>query len=63
MISPYLLYHHPSLPRTINAGKSILNEDQASCELLYVNKLSDKKQRNSTLLDDNGVRLPEIIEC
>ncbi|XP_071016549.1 protein phosphatase 1H [Oncorhynchus clarkii lewisi] len=39
---------------TINAGKSMLNEDQASCELLYVKKLSNKKQRNSTLLDDNG---------
>uniref|UniRef100_A0A673ZNT3 Protein phosphatase, Mg2+/Mn2+ dependent, 1J n=1 Tax=Salmo trutta TaxID=8032 RepID=A0A673ZNT3_SALTR len=39
---------------TINAGKSMLNEDQASCELLYVKKLSSKKQRNSTLLDDNG---------
>ncbi|XP_070967806.1 protein phosphatase 1H-like isoform X1 [Oncorhynchus clarkii lewisi] len=39
---------------TINAGKSMLNEDQASCELLYVKKLSDKKQSNSTLLDDNG---------
>ncbi|CDQ83123.1 unnamed protein product [Oncorhynchus mykiss] len=36
---------------TINAGKSMLNEDQASCELLYMN---DKKQSNSTLLDDNG---------
>uniref|UniRef100_A0A673ZQC7 Protein phosphatase, Mg2+/Mn2+ dependent, 1J n=1 Tax=Salmo trutta TaxID=8032 RepID=A0A673ZQC7_SALTR len=34
---------------TINAGKSMLNEDQASCELLYVKKLSSKKQRNSTL--------------
>uniref|UniRef100_A0A4W5NQQ0 Protein phosphatase, Mg2+/Mn2+ dependent, 1J n=1 Tax=Hucho hucho TaxID=62062 RepID=A0A4W5NQQ0_9TELE len=40
--------------QTINAGKSMLNEDQASCELLYVKKLSNKKQRNSTLLDDNG---------
>ncbi|KAM9524445.1 protein phosphatase 1H-like [Salvelinus alpinus] len=39
---------------TINAGKSMLNEDQASCELLYVKRLSNKKQRNSTLLDDNG---------
>ncbi|CAB1314612.1 unnamed protein product, partial [Coregonus sp. 'balchen'] len=39
---------------TINAGKSMLNEDQASCELLYVKKLSNKKQRNSTLLEDNG---------
>uniref|UniRef100_A0AAY5KD31 PPM-type phosphatase domain-containing protein n=1 Tax=Esox lucius TaxID=8010 RepID=A0AAY5KD31_ESOLU len=39
---------------TINAGKSMLNEDQASCELLYVKKLSEKKQRNSTLLEDNA---------
>uniref|UniRef100_A0AAY5KPW2 PPM-type phosphatase domain-containing protein n=1 Tax=Esox lucius TaxID=8010 RepID=A0AAY5KPW2_ESOLU len=37
---------------TINAGKSMLNEDQASCELLYVKKLSEKKQRNSTFLPD-----------
>ncbi|XP_036388122.1 protein phosphatase 1H [Megalops cyprinoides] len=37
----------------INAGKSMLNEDQASCELLYVKKISGK-QRNSTLLEDNG---------
>ncbi|CAB1353360.1 unnamed protein product [Coregonus sp. 'balchen'] len=33
----------PTEPQTINAGKSMLNEDQASCELLYVKKLSDKK--------------------
>ncbi|KAL2090818.1 hypothetical protein ACEWY4_013081 [Coilia grayii] len=39
----------------INAGKSMLNEDQASCELLYVRKISDKKQhRTSMLLDDSG---------
>ncbi|KAG9352843.1 hypothetical protein JZ751_017419 [Albula glossodonta] len=31
----------------------MLNEDQASCELLFVRKISGK-QRNSTLLDDNG---------
>lgn len=34
----------------------MLNEDQASCELLFVKKPSGK-QRNSTLLDDTaGVR-------
>ncbi|KAM4740627.1 protein phosphatase 1H [Anableps anableps] len=37
----------------INAGKSMLNEDQASCEKLFVRKPSGK-QRNSTLVDDNG---------
>ncbi|XP_017264012.1 protein phosphatase 1H [Kryptolebias marmoratus] len=37
----------------INAGKSMLNEDQASCEKLFVRKPSGK-HRNSTLLDDNG---------
>uniref|UniRef100_A0A665T5D9 Protein phosphatase 1H-like n=1 Tax=Echeneis naucrates TaxID=173247 RepID=A0A665T5D9_ECHNA len=37
----------------INAGKSMLNEDQASCEKLFVKKPSGK-QRNSTLLEDNG---------
>ncbi|XP_064161250.1 protein phosphatase 1H [Anguilla rostrata] len=37
----------------INAGKSMLNEDQASCELLFVKKPSGK-QRNSTLLDDTA---------
>uniref|UniRef100_A0AAY4D1P6 PPM-type phosphatase domain-containing protein n=1 Tax=Denticeps clupeoides TaxID=299321 RepID=A0AAY4D1P6_9TELE len=37
----------------INAGKSMLNEDQASCELLYVKKTTGK-QRTSVLLDDSG---------
>ncbi|KAJ8258396.1 hypothetical protein COCON_G00174080 [Conger conger] len=37
----------------INAGKSMLNEDQASGELLFVKKPSGK-QRNSTLLEDPG---------
>uniref|UniRef100_A0A8D0DCC7 Protein phosphatase, Mg2+/Mn2+ dependent, 1J n=1 Tax=Sander lucioperca TaxID=283035 RepID=A0A8D0DCC7_SANLU len=37
----------------INAGKSMLNEDQASCEKLFVKKPSSK-QRNSSLLEDNG---------
>uniref|UniRef100_A0A3B5MJV9 PPM-type phosphatase domain-containing protein n=1 Tax=Xiphophorus couchianus TaxID=32473 RepID=A0A3B5MJV9_9TELE len=37
----------------INAGKSMLNEDQASCEKLFVRKPSSK-HRNSTLVDDNG---------
>ncbi|XP_043977038.1 protein phosphatase 1H [Gambusia affinis] len=37
----------------INAGKSMLNEDQASCEKLFVRKPSSK-HRNSTLADDNG---------
>ncbi|MEQ2248690.1 hypothetical protein ILYODFUR_021532, partial [Ilyodon furcidens] len=37
----------------INAGKSMLNEDQASCEKLFVRKPSGK-HRNSTLVDDNG---------
>lgn len=47
---------HPSLPanRVINAGKSMLNEDQASCEKLFVKKPSSK-HRNSTLLEDNRV--------
>ncbi|XP_050968806.1 protein phosphatase 1H [Labeo rohita] len=38
----------------INAGKSMLNEDQASCELLYIRKLSSKQQRSSMLLEDSG---------
>ncbi|KAL7833009.1 hypothetical protein SRHO_G00300270 [Serrasalmus rhombeus] len=38
----------------INAGKSMLNEDQASCEVLYVKKLSGKQQRASMLLEDTG---------
>ncbi|XP_015251755.1 PREDICTED: protein phosphatase 1H-like [Cyprinodon variegatus] len=37
----------------INAGKSMLNEDQASCEKLFVRKPSGKN-RNSTVVDDNG---------
>lgn len=37
----------------INAGKSMLNEDQACCEKLFIRKPSGK-QRNSTLLEDNG---------
>ncbi|XP_005816152.1 protein phosphatase 1H-like [Xiphophorus maculatus] len=37
----------------INAGKSMLNEDQASCEKLFVRKPSSK-HRNSTLVDDSG---------
>ncbi|XP_051562680.1 protein phosphatase 1H-like [Myxocyprinus asiaticus] len=38
----------------INAGKSMLNEDQASCELLYVRKISSKQQRCSMLQEDTG---------
>uniref|UniRef100_A0A671KAD3 Protein phosphatase 1H-like n=1 Tax=Sinocyclocheilus anshuiensis TaxID=1608454 RepID=A0A671KAD3_9TELE len=38
----------------INAGKSMLNEDQASCELLYIRKMSSKQQRCSMLLEDSG---------
>uniref|UniRef100_A0A8B9H3W7 Protein phosphatase, Mg2+/Mn2+ dependent 1H n=1 Tax=Astyanax mexicanus TaxID=7994 RepID=A0A8B9H3W7_ASTMX len=34
----------------INAGKSMLNEDQASCEVLYTKKLSGKQQRITSLL-------------
>ncbi|KAJ3602210.1 hypothetical protein NHX12_029969, partial [Muraenolepis orangiensis] len=37
----------------INAGKSMLNEDQASCEKLYVKKPTGK-HRNSTLHQDPG---------
>lgn len=40
--------------RVINAGKSMLNEDQASCEKLFVKK-PNSKHRNSTLLEDNRV--------
>uniref|UniRef100_A0AAY4D234 PPM-type phosphatase domain-containing protein n=1 Tax=Denticeps clupeoides TaxID=299321 RepID=A0AAY4D234_9TELE len=46
----------------INAGKSMLNEDQASCELLYVKKTTGK-QRTSVLLDDSGVRLRNVVIC
>uniref|UniRef100_G3NP76 Protein phosphatase, Mg2+/Mn2+ dependent, 1J n=1 Tax=Gasterosteus aculeatus aculeatus TaxID=481459 RepID=G3NP76_GASAC len=38
----------------INAGKSMLNEDQASCEKVFVKKPSGK-HRNSSMLEDNGV--------
>ncbi|XP_056126593.1 protein phosphatase 1H [Rhinichthys klamathensis goyatoka] len=38
----------------INAGKSMLNEDQASCELMYVKKMSSKHQRSSMLLEEGG---------
>lgn len=44
----------PPAGRVINAGKSMLNEDQASCEKLFVKK-SSGKHRNSTLLEDNRV--------
>ncbi|XP_060925045.1 protein phosphatase 1H [Limanda limanda] len=37
----------------INAGKSMLNEDQASSEKLFVRKPSGK-HKNSSLLEDNG---------
>ncbi|KAI4827020.1 hypothetical protein KUCAC02_030448 [Chaenocephalus aceratus] len=37
----------------INAGKSMLNEDQGCCEKLFVKKPSGKN-RNSSLLEDNG---------
>ncbi len=40
--------------RVINAGKSMLNEDQASCDLLYIRKMSSKQQR-SVSPDDSGV--------
>uniref|UniRef100_A0A8C7XJ59 Protein phosphatase, Mg2+/Mn2+ dependent, 1J n=1 Tax=Oryzias sinensis TaxID=183150 RepID=A0A8C7XJ59_9TELE len=43
----------------INAGKSMLNEDQACCEKLFVKKPSGK-HRNSTLLDNNTRRSPPI---
>uniref|UniRef100_A0A4W4HTQ7 PPM-type phosphatase domain-containing protein n=1 Tax=Electrophorus electricus TaxID=8005 RepID=A0A4W4HTQ7_ELEEL len=38
----------------INAGKSMLNEDQASCDVLYVKKPSGKQQRASVQLEDSG---------
>ncbi len=47
-------FHASFSLRVINAGKSMLNEDQASCEKLFVKKPSSK-HRNSTLLEDNGV--------
>ena len=50
-LSPRRLFF---FPRVINAGKSMLNEDQASCEKLFVKKPSGK-HRNSTLQEDNGV--------
>lgn len=43
-----------SSTRVINAGKSVLNEDQASCEKVFVKKPSGK-HRNSSMLEDNGV--------
>lgn len=52
-----LFYFSPRLflsARVINAGKSMLNEDQASCEKLFVKKPSSK-HRNSTLQEDSGV--------
>jgi len=45
--------------RVINAGKSMLNEDQASCEKLFVRRPTGK-HRNSTLLEDNGVSQEQI---
>ncbi len=54
-LTPFLRFFFASLSiRVINAGKSMLNEDQASCEKLFVKKPSGKN-RNSTLLEDNGV--------
>ncbi|XP_062852674.1 protein phosphatase 1H [Trichomycterus rosablanca] len=38
----------------INAGKSMLNEDQASCDVLYVKKFSSKQQRACMMLEDSG---------
>lgn len=56
LTSSPLLSSSPSLSiRVINAGKSMLNEDQASCEKLFVKKPSGK-QKNSTVVEDNGVR-------
>lgn len=55
-----------SSARVINAGKSMLNEDQASCEKLFVKKLSGKHKNNATLQEDNGVRLRDAelkTEC
>lgn len=45
--------------RVINAGKSMLNEDQASCEKVFVKKPSGK-HRNSTLLEHSGVSEGQI---
>ncbi len=47
--------------RVINAGKSMLNEDQASYDLLYIRKMSSKQQRSSVSPDDSGVRLRHYI--
>lgn len=55
--SPFLLVSFSI--RAINAGKSMLNEDQASCEKVFVKKPSGK-HRNSTLLDQNGVSEGQI---
>lgn len=49
------VFNSLSSSRVINAGKSMLNEDQASCEKLFVKKLSGKHKNNSTLQEDNGV--------
>lgn len=38
----------------------MLNEDQASCEKLFVRKPSGK-HRNSTLVDDNGVSEEDMV--
>ena len=56
-----LLYTPPlsllyMISRVINAGKSMLNEDQASCEKLFVKKPSGK-HRSSPLQEDPGVRV------
>lgn len=48
------LHWRTGYAEVINAGKSMLNEDQASCEKLFVKKPSGKHKNNSTLLEDNG---------
>ena len=52
LLPPSILY---LCSRVINAGKSMLNEDQASCEKLFVKKPSGK-HRSSPLQEDTGVR-------
>ncbi|KAM6981202.1 protein phosphatase 1H [Aplochiton taeniatus] len=47
------LHWRTGYAEVINAGKSMLNEDQACCEKIHVKKTTGK-QRNSTLLEDNG---------
>lgn len=49
--------------RVINAGKSMLNEDQASCEKLFVKKPTGKNRNSTLLLEDNGVRKRERGEA